>query len=82
VLDCIPTDTFILVIVYEHNGNVLLEYKEQKQTLSVRNSAEHVSPVFWWTQVEISDQKPAALTDSLNDLIQWFSTMLRWDLKL
>jgi hypothetical protein len=26
VLDCIPTDTFILEIVYEHNGNVLLEY--------------------------------------------------------
>jgi hypothetical protein len=28
VLDYIPTDTFILEIVYEHNVNVLLEYKE------------------------------------------------------
>jgi hypothetical protein len=28
LLDYIPTDTFILVIVYEHNGNVLLEYKD------------------------------------------------------
>jgi hypothetical protein len=26
VLDSIPTDTFILEIVYEHNGNILLEY--------------------------------------------------------
>jgi hypothetical protein len=30
VLDYIPKDTFILVIVYEHNGNVLLEYKENR----------------------------------------------------
>jgi hypothetical protein len=28
VLDYIPTYTIILVIVYEHNGNVLLECKE------------------------------------------------------
>jgi hypothetical protein len=30
VLDYIPTDTFILVIVYEHNENALLEYKDDK----------------------------------------------------
>jgi uncharacterized membrane protein len=31
VLDNISTDTFILVIVYEHNGNVLLEHKDHSQ---------------------------------------------------
>jgi hypothetical protein len=29
MLDYIPTDTFILEIVYEHNSNVFLENKEQ-----------------------------------------------------
>jgi hypothetical protein len=28
VLDYIPKDTFILVIVYEHNGNAPLEYRD------------------------------------------------------
>jgi hypothetical protein len=35
VLDYIPTDTFILVIVYEHNGNALLEYKDHFTVLFV-----------------------------------------------
>jgi hypothetical protein len=30
----VPTDTFILVIVYEHNGNALLEYKDRNTTQS------------------------------------------------
>jgi hypothetical protein len=30
VLDYIPTYTIILVTVYEHNGNVLLECKDRK----------------------------------------------------
>jgi hypothetical protein len=33
VLDCIPTYTFILVIVYEHDGNVLIECKDYNSDL-------------------------------------------------
>jgi antitoxin component YwqK of YwqJK toxin-antitoxin module len=34
VLEYIPTDTFILVTVYEQNGNALLEYKDKEKLTS------------------------------------------------
>jgi hypothetical protein len=39
VLDYIPTYTIILVIVCEHNGNVLLECKDQKYFLGAAGGA-------------------------------------------